>query len=158
MTWTDGPIVGVEQQPLTFHTDERGWLVECFRVDELPESNRPLMSYISKTHPDIVRGPHAHRQQSDLFVFFDGTFKVFLWDNRDSSDSYGHRRIIAAGSKNPTSLVIPPGVVHAYKNVGSSDALIINCPNKLYGGWNQEEEIDEIRYEEKSNHPFTLDR
>jgi dTDP-4-dehydrorhamnose 3,5-epimerase len=115
------------------------------------------MAYISKTHPGIVRGPHEHRHQSDLFIFFDGTFEIYLWDDREDSDSYGHRQVLVAGSEEPASLIVPPGVVHAYKNVGSTEGLIINCPNRLYAGWNREEEVDEIRYEEKSDHPFTLD-
>lgn len=158
MNWTDGPIDGVEQTSLTFHTDKRGWLVECFRADQLPETNRPLMAYLSKTHPNVTRGPHAHREQSDLFVFFDGRFEIYLWDNRKATPTHGHKRVLEAGAANPISLIIPPGVVHAYRNIGENDALIVNCPNRLYGGWNREEAVDEIRYEEKSDHPFILDK
>ena len=45
-------------------------------------------------------------------------------------------------------MTVPPGVVHAYRNVGSSDAFVLNFPDKLYAGWGKKEPVDEIRHEE----------
>lgn len=157
MTWTQGAIDDIQLNPLSFYKDERGWLAECFRVDELAKTQRPMMGYVSMTRAGVVRGPHEHRYQSDLFVFFDGTFAVYLWDNREASATYGHTQTLQAGTENPVSLIIPPGVVHGYKNIGPADALIINCPNKLYAGWDRAEEVDEIRHEDQDDSPFTID-
>ena len=54
-----GAIDGVHTRPLTHHKDQRGWLVELFRSDELPAENMPQMAYVSETLPNAVRGPHA---------------------------------------------------------------------------------------------------
>ena len=64
-------------------------------------------------------------------------------------------RIVGAG--NPFALVIPPGVVHAYKNAGDTDGWVFNGANRLYKGWNRQEPVDEIRHEEQKDSPYQLD-
>ena len=53
-------------------------------------------------------------------------------------------------------ILIPPGIVHGYKNISEDLGMVINYPDKLYKGWNKEEEVDEIRHEEKEDN-FYLD-
>ncbi|MFQ5568562.1 MAG: dTDP-4-dehydrorhamnose 3,5-epimerase family protein [Rhodothermales bacterium] len=157
MTWTDAPIDGCLITPLTKFSDTRGWLAEIFRQDELPAELHPVMGYISLTHPGTARGPHQHVDQTDLFVFFDGTFRFYLWDTRRDSPTYGHRQIIDLGADRPSVALVPPGVVHAYRNVGSRDALIINCPNRLYAGEGKTGPVDEIRHEDRDDTLFAMD-
>ena len=61
------------------------------------------------------------------------------------------------GVDRPTLLVIPAGVVHAYKNVGDEPGIIFNCPNRLYRGPGRKEPVDEVRHEEDPDSPFRLD-
>ena len=44
------------------------------------------------------------------------------------------------------SLIVPAGVVHAYKNVGDRDGGGFNAANRLYAGWLKQEPGDEIRH------------
>ena len=37
---------------------------------------------------------------------------------------------------------------HAYRNVGETDATVLNFPDRLYAGWGKKEPVDEIRHEE----------
>ena len=67
MTFKKGIIEGVVIQPFRKFVDERGWLTEIFRHDELPVWFRPEMSYVSVTNPGVLRGPHEHVNQADLF-------------------------------------------------------------------------------------------
>jgi len=157
MNWTDGPIEGCIITPLRKFTDERGWLAEFFRRDELPTELHPVMGYLSLTQPGVSRGPHEHLEQTDLFIFFSGTFRLYLWDHRDGSPTYGHRHIEEVGIAHPATALVPPGVVHAYRNIGSEDALIINCPNRLYAGEGKKEPVDEIRHEDLAASPFHMD-
>ena len=157
MTWKDAPIDGCLLTPLTKYTDERGWLSEFYRHDELAPALHPVMGYISMTHPGVARGPHEHRNQTDLFVFFDGVFRLYLWDNRHGSPTYGHRQVMDLGKANPTVAIVPPGVVHAYRNVSAQDALIINCPNRLYAGEGKKEPVDEVRHEDEAESIFVMD-
>ena len=149
MEWTKGQIEGVVIKKLVKHVDERGFLVETFRIDELPEGLRPVMSYVSYTEPGITRGPHEHKAQTDIFSFIGpGNFMVKLWDNRRDSKTYGNCMKFFAGEDNPLTVVVPPGVVHGYKNVSKTiRGMVINYPDKLFMGWGRSEEVDEIRHE-----------
>ena len=154
----EGPIEGVLLTALERHEDPRGWLVELFREDELPEDNRPSMSYVSQTLPGVARGPHEHRQQSDFFAFVGpGDFKLYLWDARSDSPTCGHRLTLVVGESNRQAVVVPPGVVHAYKNVGHIPGLVFNGPNRLYAGWGRAEAVDEIRHEDRQDGQYALD-
>jgi dTDP-4-dehydrorhamnose 3,5-epimerase len=142
----ESPIPGVIITKLRRFTDPRGWLIELFRDDELPDGFEPTMGYVSLTLPGVARGPHEHREQADGFAFLSGTFEVTLWENRGEREHI--KQVILAGEDNPLFVVVPPGVVHAYRNVGSTDATVLNFPDKLYAGWGKKEPVDEIRHEE----------
>jgi len=110
MDFKKGEIKGVVIEKLIKFTDERGYLVETFRIDNLPKEIKPTMSYISYTKPGITRGPHEHEEQTDIFCFMGpGNFKVKLWDNRKESDNYGNCLEVIGGKDNPIRVVVPPG-------------------------------------------------
>jgi len=110
--WERGTIDDVYIKDVKIFKDKRGWLAEVFRLDELDKNLHPAMCYFSATAPDIVRGPHEHKEQTDYFAFLFGKVKVVLWDNRPSSKDYGKRMEREFGSENPTVMTVPPGVVH----------------------------------------------
>jgi dTDP-4-dehydrorhamnose 3,5-epimerase len=154
----EGSIEGVVVRELKRHTDKRGWLCELFRHDELKAEDYPVMSYISMTHPGVARGPHAHREQTDYFAFIGpSTFRVYLWDGREGSTTYMNKMAIDAGHVRPLAVIVPPGVVHAYKNIGDTDGVVFNFPNRLYGGRGRKEEVDEVRYEEDPASIYRMD-
>lgn len=151
----DRPIAGVLWKPLKKVHDPRGWLCELFRDDELPPEFHPAMGYVSVSEAGIVRGPHEHLDQADYFCFLGpSTFKIYLWDNRPGSPSYRGRETALVGEDRPMALVIPAGVVHAYKNVGSVPGLVYNFPNRLYKGPGRRSPVDEIRYEDDERSSF----
>jgi len=153
-----GQIAGVVVRKLQRFNDERGWLAELFRLDELDEEFHPAMTYISSTRPGITRGPHEHVDQADLFCFIGpSNFKLRLWDNRADSTSYRCMMTLIVGEDEPTSVLIPKGVVHAYQNVGAVEGVVINSPNRLYRGRNRKEAIDEIRHEDDLETPYQID-
>jgi dTDP-4-dehydrorhamnose 3,5-epimerase len=158
LTFTDGEIDGVLIRPLKFFYDARGWLVELFRQDELAEESWPVMTYVSQTLPGVIRGPHEHINQTDGFAFMGPSdFKLFLWDGRPSSESLGRRMVMVVGASNPAAIWIPPGVVHAYRNIGDIPGLVFNGPNQLYAGWAKREPVDEIRHEDAEPSCFPMD-
>jgi dTDP-4-dehydrorhamnose 3,5-epimerase len=63
---------------------------------------------------------------------------------------------IDAGETVPQSVIIPAGVVHAYKNVGSVPGWVINMPNRLDAGKGRNEAVDEIRHEEAEGTEYVL--
>lgn len=150
-------INGVIIKKLNKYEDDRGWLAEIYRHDEV--DYLPAMSYISVTKPGVVRGPHEHVRQSDFFIFpGPGIFEIYLWDNRKDSDTYGWHFKFRAGEDSPGLVIIPPGVVHGYKCVSDHPAWSVNMPDKLYKGVNKaDQEVDEIRWEQDPDSPFKID-
>jgi dTDP-4-dehydrorhamnose 3,5-epimerase len=153
-----GKIHDVVVKPLAKFLDERGWLAELFRSDEINPEVMPVMAYVSMTQPGVARGPHEHADQTDYFCFIGpSNFKVYLWDSREGSPSRGVRQVIFAGVDNPVMMIVPPGVVHAYKNVGIDNGIVFNAPNRLYAGEGKRSPVDEIRHEEAAGTPYPLD-
>jgi len=150
-------INGVVIKQLNKYEDERGWLMEIFRHDET--DYLPAMSYLSWTKPGVKRGPHEHVYQADYFIFpGPGDFELHLWDRRAESETNGQYEKILVGATNPTVVIVPPGVVHGYKCVSDCDALSINLPDKLYkGAGKKDETVDEIRWEQREDSPYTIE-
>lgn len=154
----DGVIADVVWKPLQVYHDQRGWLCEFFRNDEVPAEYRPVMAYSSLTFPGITRGPHEHVHQSDYFCFIGPSdFKLFLWDNRPTSPTYRVFQSKIVGSSQPMAVIIPPGIVHGYRNVGTEPGLVFNAANQLYRGEGKKEEVDEIRHEHDPQSPFKVE-
>lgn len=157
--WIKGSIDGVIVKKLVKHLDERGYLCETFRSDELPAGLKPTMCYVSFTEPGVVRGPHEHIRQTDIFAFVGpGNFKLRLWDNRSCSPSYKNWMELCAGQDKPMLLVIPPGIVHGYKNISTLErGMVLNFPDQLYMGPGKKEAVDEIRHEADPFSPFMME-
>jgi len=158
LIFRDGKIHDVVIRDLKKIVDDRGWLAELFREDEVDRQFMPAMSYISVTHPGIARGPHEHVDQADMFAFIGpSNFKVYMWDARKNSPTFQRKFVFIAGESAPKSVIIPPGVVHAYKNVGTIEGTVVNLPNRLFAGKGKKEPVDEIRHENRPGTIFQLD-
>ena len=97
-----GEIKDVVVRDLRKFTDQRGWLTELFRSDELTGEFLPAMSYISSTKPGVARGPHEHVDQADLFCFLGpSNFKLRMWDNRPSSPTFRNVMTLIVGQDDP---------------------------------------------------------
>lgn len=154
MANTTTQIKDVLIKPMNRWSDPRGWLIELYRDDELPEGFKPVMGYISATHPGVSRGPHEHVHQTDGFVFLYGKMELHLWDSRPGGNDLHEVHLV--GEENPVFVTVPPGVVHAYKNVGTEDALVLNFPDQLYAGHGKKEPVDEIRHEDETSSRYKL--
>ena len=153
-----GEIEGVVVTDLRKFQDSRGWLAELFRHDELDPQFYPVMAYTSTTNPGTTRGPHEHHDQADFFCFIGpSNFMLRLWDNRPNSGTYNNRITLVVGEDDPKSVLIPAGVVHAYRNVGSVPGVVFNCPNRLYMGEGKREPVDEIRHEDDPETIYRMD-
>ncbi len=153
-----GKIHDVVVRLLTKYLDERGWLAELFRQDEIDTDVMPVMAYISMTQPGVARGPHEHVEQTDFFCFVGpSNFKIYLWDMRRDSPSQGIKQVVIAGVDAPAMIIVPQGVVHAYRNIGTENGIVFNAPNRLYAGAGKKLPVDEIRHEDVDGSPFRLD-
>jgi dTDP-4-dehydrorhamnose 3,5-epimerase len=125
-------IDGVVTRPSVTHPDERGTVCEIYNP-AWGLSDEPLVYVYQITiRPQQVKGFVLHRTYSDRLFFSFGTVKVVLFDDREGSPTRGMLNELNFSDHNRTHLVIPPGVWHAMKNVGTTDAVFVNCPTKPY--------------------------
>jgi len=147
----DALIAGVVTRQAVTHPDERGTLTEVFNP-AWDLSDEPLVYVYQVTiRPGQVKGFVLHRTHSDRLFFSLGTAKVVLYDDREGSPTRGMLNELHFSEHNRAHLVIPPGVWHAVKNVGSTDALFVNCPTKPYNHedpdkWSLPKDSDLIPY------------
>lgn len=131
--------------------------MEVFRQDDPQPLPQPAMGYVSVTLPGVVRGPHEHRSQTDVFCFpGPGRFELWLWDNRPGAKQGKKPVVLEGGRGTPLVVVVPPGVVHGYRNVSDEEGLVLNLPDALYRGWNRTAEVDEVRHEDMPGTPFRV--
>ena len=153
-----GEIDGVIVRDVRKFVDSRGWLAELFRHDELDPEFYPVMVYTSATNPGTTRGPHEHVDQADFFCFIGpSNFRLRLWDNRRQSATFNKMMDLVVGEKNPVSVLIPAGVVHAYQNIGATSGIVVNAPNRLYMGEGKRDKVDEIRHEDDPQTIYRMD-
>lgn len=147
-------IDGVHVKQLKVIPDERGFLYEMLRCDD-PFFQRFGQCYLTAVYPGVVKGWHWHRLQTDHFVCVKGMAKVVLYDRREGSATRGEINEFFLGERNPILLVIPNGVLHGMKGIGTETAMIVNTPTHPY----QHQAPDEYRVDPHANDiPYDWDR
>ena len=150
-------LPGVRLEELPIYGDSRGTLHELFREDEIPAGFEPVMACSSWSGPGIGRGPHQHVGQDDYFTFAGPSdFTVFLWDDRLGAGGSARGWRIATGAQAPSRLYVPRGVVHAYRNDGSTHGLVVTVTNLLFRGKGKQGPVDEIRHELNPQSPYKI--
>lgn len=144
-------IEGVKTKKLRVIPDERGYLMEMLRSD-WDEYERFGQVYITAVYPDVVKGWHYHKIQTDHFICVQGMAKVVLYDSREDSATHGEVNEFFIGSLNPMLVKIPPGVMHGFKGISQEVTLIVNVPTELYNYAEPDEyrlpaHTDEIPYD-----------
>jgi dTDP-4-dehydrorhamnose 3,5-epimerase len=145
-------IPGVDIKTISFYKDSRGYMTELFRDDE-KDMPRFAMGYCCITYPGIIRGPHEHIYQSDCFFFLEGCIELRLWDNRVGTP-LETLEVFHFGIDNPRRVIIPPRVVHGYRNLSRYPVFILNYPDRLYKGYDRSSPVDEVRWEDGPDSPF----
>ena len=70
-------IDGVVLKNLKVIPDERGWLMEIIRKDD-PFFSQFGQVYLTVAYPEVVKGWHYHKKQTDHFCCVKGMLKVVL--------------------------------------------------------------------------------
>jgi dTDP-4-dehydrorhamnose 3,5-epimerase len=128
-------IAGVRLAPYALWPDDRGYFIEVTRIGhglaaEFPKDSTQVSAALS--YPGTIKAFHVHRHQTDCWAPVQGIFQVALVDLRKDSATFGARNTIYLGTLRPWQLLIPPGVGHGYKVVGTDPAFLIYLTNRFY--------------------------
>lgn len=131
-------IDGVRVKRLVRHVDDRGFFMEILRDDD-GLLRRFGQASMSLTYPGVVKAFHWHEKQDDLWFFPKGNAQVVLYDLREESPTKGATNVFYMGEHNPILLLIPAGVAHGYRVLGSEPAIIVYFTTRSYDRENPDE-------------------
>ena len=128
-------IDGVRIAPYALWPDDRGYFLEVIRMGKglaghFPAESTQVSAALS--YPGTIKAFHFHQFQTDFWVPVQGTFQVVLVDLRTSSPTFGLRNTIYVGTLRPWQILIPPGVGHGYKVVGTEPGMLVYVTNQHY--------------------------
>ncbi len=128
-------IAGVRIAPLALWPDDRGYFLEIIRAGQglsaaFPAESTQVSAALS--YPGAIKAFHYHQRQTDFWCPVQGMLQIALVDFRKGSATYGARNTLYAGSLRPWSVLVPPGVGHGYKVIGTSSAMLVYVTDRFY--------------------------
>jgi dTDP-4-dehydrorhamnose 3,5-epimerase len=88
--------------------------------------------HVTTTLPGRVRAWSLHQHTTDRLFVVAGLMQFVVFDGRESSPTFGKYFELKVSEKNPGLLIIEPHLYHGWKNIGVSEAVIINMPDRMY--------------------------
>ena len=131
-----GLIAGVQVSPLIIRPDDRGYFEEVFRLGQgLAQgmlSAKRLQVSAALSYAGTIKAIHYHLRQTDLWTPVVGLLQVMLYDLRMDSPTFGQLNTFYTGVLRPLQILIPPGVGHGYKVLGTESALLVYATDQFY--------------------------
>jgi dTDP-4-dehydrorhamnose 3,5-epimerase len=132
-------IAGVMVHPLQVFADDRGFFTELARLGSrgiaqkmVPEDERRIQISTTLTYPGTIKAIHYHYEQHDLWAPIAGMMQVFLYDLRRNSPTFGRINTLYVGQYRPWEILIPPGVAHGYKVLGTQPVQLVYLTDRFY--------------------------
>jgi dTDP-4-dehydrorhamnose 3,5-epimerase-like enzyme len=108
-------IKGTNIIKLKSNNDDRGFFREIIRFDDSYKFDRSIKQIShSLVNKNIFKGWHGHRSQLQMNYVIRGELSVFLYDDRENSDTNNKLEIYRINSANPTIYTFEPGILHGY--------------------------------------------
>ena len=126
------PIEGLRFRAIRPVPHEDGHLMEIARAT-WPEIDQPVVQvHMTTTLPGRVRAWGLHQRSTDRLFVAAGLVKIACFDGRRDSPTFGRVNEFTLSDRNPGLLVIPPDLYHGWKNIGTSESIVVNMPSRLY--------------------------
>ncbi len=133
-------IQDVQCVPLKVNVDDRGYLIEIVRATDPYMKKFGQVYLVSDPTRGIIRAYHKHDFLWDYFFISHGYAKFILLDDRKESSTYGHLNIFIISEKNPSVLIVPPGIYHGWMSL-EDDTQMVSTASEVYN----QEKPDEVR-------------
>jgi dTDP-4-dehydrorhamnose 3,5-epimerase len=126
------PIAGLVFRPARPVPHEDGTLTEIARAS-WAELNLPIVQvHVTTTLPGRIRAWGLHQRSTDRLFVVSGLVSIVVFDGRLDSPTYGTVNELRLTERNPGLLVIPPNLYHGWRNLGTSEAAVVNMPSAQY--------------------------
>jgi dTDP-4-dehydrorhamnose 3,5-epimerase len=130
-----GLIVGVRIRQVRLHADDRGYFLEVLRTGQglvAGYANGTMQVSAACNFPSAIKAFHYHLRQTDCFTPVMGLLQIALVDLRRGSPTFGAKNTIYAGALCPWQVLIPAGVGHGYKVIGTEPSLLVYASDRFY--------------------------
>lgn len=151
----DAAIEGVEFRPTRPVPHGDGHMFEVARESWDIIKSPIVQVHVSTTLPGRVRAWGLHRLTTDRLFVVSGLLNIVVFDGRTESPTFGKINEFSVSDRNPALLTIAPNIYHGWKNIGTSEAVIINMPDRMYNyespdaldlPWDSEEALATVPY------------
>lgn len=109
------------EQKLTPKTDERGTLLEIFKI---PGTGQV---FYATSVPGAIRGDHYHTRKRETFCVVEGEGRISMRD-RES----GATKAYTVSGENPETVEMPLNWVHNIENIGEGEMKLVVWTNEVY--------------------------
>jgi dTDP-4-dehydrorhamnose 3,5-epimerase len=92
------------------------------------------------SYPGIIKAFHYHKKQDDLWFIARGMAQVVLYDMRKDSPTYNETQVIYTGELKQMLILIPMGVAHGYKVIGTEPVILFYHTTNSYDNTEPDEE------------------
>jgi len=130
--------VDIEIRKLEVKKDERGWLAEMLRREEMGSHTRFGQFLITTANPGYVKGNHYHKRKTEWFCVIKGRAEV-TFENVKTRE----KKTIILDEKEPTIVKINPFTNHSVKNIGKEEMYLLAYVDDVY----EEKDSDTFRVE-----------
>ena len=94
---------------------------------------KPIVQvHMTTTLPGRVRAWGLHQLGSDRLFVVSGLIRLAVFDGRKDSATFGKTAEYIVSEKTPGLLTIAPSLYHGWKNIGTTEAIVINMPDRVY--------------------------
>lgn len=125
-------LTGVRVHEVRHVPRDHGVLTEIYRPEWDPTGDPVVHIYQSRLFPGAIGAWSCHARTTDRLFVSQGHLKIVLFDARSDSPTTGGLMELHVGEARPAFVVVPPGIWHGLHNLGSSDAILLNCPTSAY--------------------------
>jgi len=130
--WRSDPIDGLRFRPTRPVPHEDGVVTEVARAS-WSEIDLPIVQvHVTTTQPGRIRAWGLHQRSTDRLFVVSGLVSIVVFDGRIDSPTAGALNEFKVSERNPGLLVVPPNLYHGWKNIGTTEAFIVNMPSSQY--------------------------
>jgi len=131
-------IKDVRKIDLVAHVDDRGYLIEILRASDDYFTKFGQVYLVGDFARGVIRAFHKHNVLWDFFFISHGTAKFIFVDDRPESSTYKEVNTFVVSSRNPSLLIVPPGVYHGWMSL-EDDTQLISTASEVYNRENPDE-------------------
>lgn len=115
----------VKIKPIQEIPNQEGCIQHMLRCDEAEFFSGFGEIYFSFINPGVIKGWHRHSEQTSAVSCVRGHIQLMVYDGRRLQE-------IRIGPGDRKLVVIPPGVLYGWKNLGNEPAILANCASHPY--------------------------